>query len=141
MTNSSRHQVSPFAGFKEVTALGVHTISCLFPPELMTAGELKECGIADANRAFNLSWHDWLNLNSLVDTSRVIAEAALARTDSRGAHYREDFPETGALDQSTYTSARLKDSVLNIDMKPVAFTRVRPGESLLGANAQSVGDV
>ena len=105
------------------------------------AGELKECGIADANRAFNLSWHDWLNLNSLVDTSRVIAEAALARTDSRGAHYREDFPETGALDQSTYTSARLKDSVLNIDMKPVAFTRVRPGESLLGANAQSVGDV
>ena len=103
--------------------------------------ELKTCGIADANRAFNLSWHDWLNLNSLVDTSRVIAEAALARTDSRGAHFREDFPETGALDQSAYTSARLKDSVLNIGMKPVAFTRVRPGESLLGANAKSVGDV
>jgi fumarate reductase flavoprotein subunit len=104
-------------------------------------GELKECGIADANRAFNLSWHDWLNLNSLIDTSRVIAEAALARTDSRGAHFREDFPATGALDQSAYTSARLQDSVLNIGMKPVAFTRVRPGESLLGADAKSVGDV
>ena len=103
--------------------------------------ELKTCGIADANRAFNLSWHDWLNLRNLLETSRVIAEAALARTDSRGAHFREDFPETGALDQSAYTSARLDDSVLNIGMKPVAFTRVRPGESLLGANAQSVGDV
>ena len=103
--------------------------------------QLQDTGIADENRAFNLSWHDWLNLKSLVETSRVIAEAALARADSRGAHYREDFPETGALEQSAYTSARLKDSVLNIGMKPVAFTRVRPGESLLGANAQRVGDV
>ena len=54
--------------------------------------ELNETGIADANRAFNLSWHDWLNLKSLVQVSAAIAEAALARTDSRGAHYREDFP-------------------------------------------------
>src|SRR3990172_8172697 len=57
--------------------------------------ELNTCGIADASRAFNLSWHDWLNLKSLVETSRVIAAAALARTDSRGAHFREDFPESG----------------------------------------------
>jgi fumarate reductase flavoprotein subunit len=93
--------------------------------------ELKDIGIADQNRAFNLSWHDWLNLKSLVQVSRVIAEAALARTDSRGAHFREDFPEAGPLGQSAYTSARLKETVLNIGMKPVAFTRVRPGESLL----------
>ncbi|MFY9314009.1 MAG: FAD-binding protein [Burkholderiales bacterium] len=97
--------------------------------------ELQASGIGDANRAFNLTWHDWLNLNSLVQTSRVIAEAALARTDSRGAHFREDFPEAGALEQSAYTSARLKDGALNIGMKPVAFTRVRPGESLIGASA------
>ncbi len=93
--------------------------------------ELNDCGIADPNRAFNLTWHDWLNLKSLAQTSRVIAEAALARTDSRGAHYREDFPETGPLDQSTYTSARQKGGALEIAMKPVAFTRVRPGQSLL----------
>jgi len=99
--------------------------------------ELNLTGIADANRAFNLTWHDWLNLKSLLQTSRVIAEAALARTDSRGAHFREDFPEAGPLDQSAYTSARLKDGMSNIVMKPVAFTRVRPGESLLGANARS----
>ena len=65
----------------------------------------------------------------------------MARTDSRGAHYREDFPEAGRLELSAYTSARLKDGVSNIGMKPVAFTRVRPGESLLGANAQRVGHV
>ena len=93
--------------------------------------DLKECGIADANRAFNLNWHDWLNLKSLAETSRVIAEAALARTDSRGAHFREDFPQSGALEDSCYTSLRMKNSALKIVMKPVAFTRVRPGQTLL----------
>jgi len=94
--------------------------------------QLNDTGISDPGRSFNLTWHDWLNLKSLAATSRVIAEAALARADSRGAHYREDFPEAGPLEQSAYTSACLKDGVLNIGMKPVAFTRVRPGESLLG---------
>ena len=103
--------------------------------------ELGECGIADANRAFNLTWHDWLNLKNLTQTSRVIAQAALARTDSRGAHFREDFPETGSLERSAYTSAREKDGMMNIDMKPVVFTRVRPGESLLGPDAKSIGGV
>ena len=94
-------------------------------------GELNETGIADANRAFNLSWHDWLNLKSLVQVSRVIAEAALARTDSRGAHFREDFPETGALEKSSYTSLSMEGSSLTVKAKPVAFTRVRPGQTLL----------
>ena len=89
--------------------------------------ELESCGMADGNRAFNLTWHDWLNLKSLVSVSRAIADAALARNDSRGAHYRSDFPLTGPLEQSAFTSIR--DGRLT--MKPVRFTRVRPGESLL----------
>ena len=93
--------------------------------------ELQKTGIGDANRAFNLTWHDWLNLMSLVQTSRVIATAALARTDSRGAHFREDFPESGPLGQSAFTSLRLKGSELRIQMNPVKFSRVQPGQTLL----------
>jgi fumarate reductase flavoprotein subunit len=93
--------------------------------------ELSNTGVADTNRAFNITWHDWLNLKSLVATSQVIAHAALAREDSRGAHYREDFPQAGSLEASSYTSARLSERCLSIDMKPVAFTRVQPGKSLL----------
>jgi fumarate reductase flavoprotein subunit len=96
--------------------------------------ELTETGIADGNRAFNLTWHDWLNLRSLAQTSRVIAEAALARTDSRGAHFREDFPEAGPLETSSYTSLRMENSGLRVSAKPVKFTRIRPGESLLAGN-------
>jgi fumarate reductase flavoprotein subunit len=80
-----------------------------------------------AERAFNLTWHDWLNLKSLVAVSRAIAAAAIARRDSRGAHFRSDFPEPGPLEQSAFTSIR--DGV--VTMKPVAFTRVAPGDTLL----------
>ena len=58
----------------------------------------------NADRAFNLTWHDWLNLKSLVAVSRAIALAAAARRDSRGAHFRADFPGVRALEQSAFTS-------------------------------------
>ena len=90
--------------------------------------ELESTGIGSSARAFNLSWHDWLNLRSLVAVSRTIARTALARQDSRGAHYREDFPQTSALETSAYTSIGANGEVA---MKPVAFTRVLPGQSLL----------
>jgi fumarate reductase flavoprotein subunit len=93
--------------------------------------ELERCSLPDANRAFNLTWHDWLNLRSLVAVSRVITAAAIARTDSRGAHFRSDFPQAGSLEGSSFTSLWLEGRELKIAMKPVAFTRVRPGESLL----------
>jgi fumarate reductase flavoprotein subunit len=90
--------------------------------------ELERSGIGTTERAFNLSWHDWLNLKSLVAVSRAITRAAAARQESRGAHYREDFPDTGPLEASAYTSIRGDGAVT---MKPVVFTRVRPGQTLL----------
>ncbi len=88
--------------------------------------ELHRAGVADGDRSFNLSWHDWLNLDSLITVSRVIAAAALAREDSRGAHFREDFPDPGGLHRSSFTVAALTPDGLAIDRRPVRFTRVRP---------------
>jgi fumarate reductase flavoprotein subunit len=93
--------------------------------------ELLGTGVPDDNRAFNLSWHDWLNLRSLVETSRVIALAARARENSRGAHYREDFPGEGDLTSSTFTVARMENGRIAMTERPVEFTIVRPGQSLL----------
>ena len=83
------------------------------------------------DRAFNLSWHDWLNLCSLVEVSQAIVRAAQARENSRGAHFRSDFPEPGELAASTYTRVRKSGEALSAEAVPVRFSRVRPGESLL----------
>ena len=94
------------------------------------AAELAETGLPQTTRAFNLTWADWLSLDSLILTSRAIAAAALRRDDSRGAHYRSDFPETGPLDKSENTVVTLKGNRIAVTTEPVAFTRVRPGQSI-----------
>ncbi len=96
---------------------------------------LNETGLPDSTRAFNLTWHDWLNLQSQIRIGEAIARAALAREESRGAHFREDFPETGDLDTSAYTVVRQGVDGLEVTSEPVAFTIVRPGESLIAGEA------
>ena len=98
------------------------------------AGELDGYRMPAAARdpAFNVTWHDWLNLTNLVDVSKVIVHAALARENSRGAHFRADFPDGGDLDTSSYTRVRQSSGgTLDVQAVPVQFTRVRPGNSLV----------
>ncbi len=92
---------------------------------------LMDVGVDDSNLAFNLTWHDWLNLRSLCDISEVITKAGLARENSRGAHYREDFPDPGAMEDSTFTLSSLDGANVHVTTEPVQFTVVRPGETIL----------
>jgi fumarate reductase flavoprotein subunit len=93
--------------------------------------ELLATGVADDERRFNLTWHDWLNLRSLVEVSRVIARAARWRENSRGAHFRADFPAPGDFATSRFSVARQVGGKLAITDAPVVFSRVRPGETLI----------
>ena len=63
--------------------------------------------------------------------SRVIVEAATARENSRGAHYRSDFPDEGELATSKFIRVRQRDGSLAAEAAPVRFTRVTPGGTLL----------
>ncbi len=99
------------------------------------AAELGATGLADGERAFNLTWHEWLDLDSLITTSRSIATAALAREDSRGAHYRQDYPQTGDLDTSRYVRIALERGRLCLDTAAVDFSIVAPGQALIDGEA------
>ena len=104
--------------------------------------QLRRIGVPGNDLRYNLTWHDWLNLDSLITVSESIRTAAAARNESRGAHFREDFPETGDLAASAYSRVRLFPAALGggqgdgrfeVQFEPVRFTRVRPGQSLLAA--------
>ena len=47
----------------------------------------------DGNREYNAGWHTALDLNSLLTVSEMVTLAALERKESRGAHFRDDFPD------------------------------------------------
>ncbi|MEP6838439.1 MAG: FAD-binding protein, partial [Bradyrhizobium sp.] len=100
--------------------------------------ELLATGLPDGGRAFNLTWHDWLNTRSLIEISETIAVAALSRENSRGAHYREDFLEPGDMNTSYFTVARQDNEVLSVTRESVRFTIVKPGESLLDEQSPAV---
>jgi succinate dehydrogenase / fumarate reductase flavoprotein subunit len=45
------------------------------------------------NREYNPGWHTALDLHNLLTVSEAIAQAAIDRQESRGAHFRDDFPD------------------------------------------------
>jgi len=45
------------------------------------------------NREYNPGWHTALDLTNLLTVSEAITRSALEREESRGAHFREDYPD------------------------------------------------
>ncbi|MEM7178424.1 MAG: FAD-binding protein [Pseudomonadota bacterium] len=93
--------------------------------------DLADTGVDGTDLAFNLTWHDWLNMASLVEVSEAIAHSALARENSRGAHFREDFAEEGDLNESYFTTVQKSGESLRVAREAVEFTIVRPGDTIL----------
>ena len=111
------------------------------------AEELERTGLPDGGREFNLAWHDWLGLENLLLVSGAVARSALARENSRGAHFREDFPEPGELESSFHTRTRRTDGGAGgaadgweVETAPVEFSIVRPGETAEDLRADSAAE-
>jgi succinate dehydrogenase / fumarate reductase flavoprotein subunit len=72
------------------------------------------------NREYNPGWHTALDLNNLLTVSEAVTRAALLRKESRGAHFRDDYP---AKDE-TYGSFNLivrqgKDGEMTVTREPL----------------------
>jgi len=101
------------------------------------ARELLETGITSDERIYNQTWHDWMNLHSQIAVSAAIIKAAQIRKNSRGAHFRDDYPSQGDLDTTTYTRVSMVDDVVTVTEVPVEFTHIRPGHSLLDEDSDN----
>src|SRR2546422_3426201 len=75
--------------------------------------------------ALNLAWQDWLNLENQAMAARLITRSALARRESRGAHFRLDFP-VAAPGPPVSVRVQAKDGVPAGGGGAVAVTRAPP---------------
>lgn len=85
-------------------------------------------GIDDRGTTYNTDLLEALEVGYLIDVGLCIVEGALARTESRGAHYREDFPNRDDVNWLRHTLVFKTDTGVRHGAKPVSITRFEPKE-------------
>jgi succinate dehydrogenase/fumarate reductase flavoprotein subunit len=81
-----------------------------------------------ADRAGHAGLHERMNIENLIAVARLIHNAATLREESRGSHYREDFPDTSPDGLYNITQRRRADGSIASERKPVQYTRRRPAD-------------
>ncbi|MEV7736732.1 succinate dehydrogenase flavoprotein subunit [Streptomyces sp. NPDC088921] len=93
----------------------------------------KNVSIQDKGRRFNTDLLEAIELGNLLDLAEVMAVSALARKESRGGHYREDYPNRDDVNFMRHTMAYREvgddgAESIRLDYKPVVQTRYQPME-------------
>ncbi|HXY47764.1 MAG TPA: FAD-binding protein [Thermoplasmata archaeon] len=84
--------------------------------------------VVDTSKVFNLNLTDAVELGHMLDLSEVILVGAYARTESRGAHSRTDFPNRDDARWMKHTMALKGPAGPTLSYTPVAYTRWEPKE-------------
>jgi succinate dehydrogenase / fumarate reductase flavoprotein subunit len=84
--------------------------------------------VDDRSRIFNTDMLEAWELGCLLEAAEVTAISALNRTESRGAHAREDYPQRDDREWLKHTLAWREASGIRIAYKPVTITRFQPRE-------------
>lgn len=92
----------------------------------------------DHSRTFNTELLSALELHCMLDVATCIVHSALARTESRGAHQRTDYPERNDRDFLAHTLiSQDEHGAISVNYKPVTITRWPPGERVYGQPTQT----
>lgn len=84
--------------------------------------------IHDRGQKYNTDLLEAVELSFLIDLAGVVISGALAREESRGGHYREDFPTRNDDKFMVHTMAYASDEGVRLDYKPVVITKYQPME-------------
>lgn len=92
-----------------------------------------DVSIQDKGKRFNTDLLEAIELGNLLDLAEVMATSALARKESRGGHYREDYPNRDDVNFMRHTMAYREvaddgTESIRLDYKPVVQTRYQPME-------------
>ncbi|MBV1935407.1 MULTISPECIES: succinate dehydrogenase flavoprotein subunit [Streptomyces] len=93
----------------------------------------RNVSVQDKGKRFNTDLLEAVELGNLLDLAEVMAVSALARKESRGGHYREDYPNRDDVNFMRHTMAYREvgddgTESIRLDYKPVVQTRYQPME-------------
>jgi succinate dehydrogenase / fumarate reductase flavoprotein subunit len=84
--------------------------------------------IQDRSRTFNTDLMEALELGYMLDCAETIVAGAIAREESRGAHYRTDFEKRDDINWLAHSMIRRTSGGLELRKKPVTITTFEPKE-------------
>lgn len=84
--------------------------------------------VDDKNKKYNQNYINVLELDAMLEVAEVILVSALARTESRGAHYRLDYPQRDDVNWLKHTLAYRTTEGPRLEYIPVKITRWEPKE-------------
>jgi succinate dehydrogenase / fumarate reductase flavoprotein subunit len=88
----------------------------------------RQVKVEDQSACYNTELLEVIELSSLLDLAEVLVESALARQESRGAHFREDFPKRDDPNWLKHTLAYKGEKGIEFGYKPVTITKFEPKE-------------
>ncbi|MBI3322269.1 MAG: succinate dehydrogenase flavoprotein subunit [Candidatus Omnitrophica bacterium] len=88
----------------------------------------KNIGLNDRGHKFNMELLEAFELECLLELSQATVAGALARRESRGAHYREDYRNRDDVNFLKHTLAYQRGGEVELKYKPVSITRFQPQE-------------
>jgi succinate dehydrogenase / fumarate reductase flavoprotein subunit len=84
--------------------------------------------ITDKGKRFNSDLLEAIEVGFLLDLAAVLVVGARARNESRGGHFREDYPTRDDVNFMRHTMAYREEGAIRLDYKPVVQTRYQPME-------------
>ncbi len=84
--------------------------------------------VTDSGKIFNMEMMQTWELGNMLDLALVTAVSALARTESRGGHARDDFPARDDVNWLKHTLAWMNGDQVTLGYKPVVITKYMPKE-------------
>jgi succinate dehydrogenase / fumarate reductase flavoprotein subunit len=89
---------------------------------------LKHVRAPDKGKPFNTELMNIWELGNLLDLAEITTVSALARTESRGGHAREDYPKRDDVNWLKHTLAWVENGKIRLGYKPVVITKYQPKE-------------
>jgi succinate dehydrogenase / fumarate reductase flavoprotein subunit len=89
----------------------------------------RRVGVSSSNKYMNYALMKAVEIEYMLDVAKAIAIGALRREESRGAHYRRDFPSRNDKDWLKHTIVKIgKDGNPDVSYREVAITKYPPRE-------------